>query len=172
MFLFRRATAVLIAVMLLLLFSSGCEKRRTAVVGLKSPDFALADTSGGIWRLAELRGSVVLINFWATWCDACRFEMPALQSLYDKMKADKRFKLVSVLYRDDPFRALHYMQRNDYTFPLLIDSSGEVSAAYGLTGVPETFLVDKNGVLKRKFIGATAFDSPEALSYIRGFVEE
>lgn len=170
---FRRSTAALIALMLLI-FIGGCKgkKRPRAVVGLEAPDFVLRDADGGMWRLSGLRGSVVLINFWASWCAPCLSELPAMQRLHESMKANRKFRLVTVLFRDEPLRAYHYMRQNGYTFPLLIDSSGDVSAAYGLTAVPETFLVDKKGVLREKFIGPVDFDSPRSISFVRGLVEE
>jgi peroxiredoxin len=157
----------------LVLSSYGCkEKRSIAVEGLRAPDFSIKDVGGNTWRLSDMMGSVVLINFWASWCEPCREELPSIQKMYESMKGEPGFRFASILYRDDPTRAYAYMQQNGYTFPLLVDPDGSVSSAYGLTGVPETFLIDKRGVLVKKIVGPADYGSPEAISYFKGFIEK
>ncbi len=167
--------AILIVIgVVIVLLSTTNEKatRRVAVEGASAPDFELRDVNGNIWRLSDMKGSVVLINFWATWCETCRDELPSLQRLYDMTKNKSNFRLVSIIFRDDPKRAYFYMNENNYTFPVLIDSDGAVSIAYGLTGVPETFVVDKKGILRKKIIGPASFDSPDAIAYLTKLIEE
>lgn len=143
-----------------------------ATEGREAPEIALMDADGKSWRLSAMRGSVVLVNFWASWCGPCKTEMPSLQKLYGTTKTEPGFKLVTVLFRDDPVRALEYLAKNKYDFPLLLDIDGSAAMAYGLTGVPETFIVDKKGVLRNKFIGPIDFNSHDALAYFRRMVEE
>ncbi|MDP2166819.1 MAG: TlpA disulfide reductase family protein [Thermodesulfovibrionales bacterium] len=144
---------------------------RTAEVGAAAPEFELKAHNGKLWRLSDQKGSVVLVNFWASWCDSCKKEMPSLQRLYDLTKDNPGFRIMTVLFNDKPEDALQYLRQNKYTLPFLIDADGSVSAAYGLTGVPETFVIDKNGIILNKIIGPLEFDSPQAIDYFTGLTK-
>jgi DsbE subfamily thiol:disulfide oxidoreductase len=141
-------------------------KVQTAIVGLNAPELMLSDPSGKTYSLSDLKDSVVLVNFWATWCQPCRDEMPSLQTLYNQFKEKKGFRMVTVLYRDDYQRAMAYMKENNYEVPVLLDSSGNTARSYGVTGVPETYILDKKGILREKMIGPFDWASPQALSLI------
>ena len=143
-----------------------------AIVGLDAPELLVSDTSGKTYRLADLKGSVVFVNFWATWCQPCREEMPSLQTLYNQLKDRKGFRMVTVLYRDDYRRAMAYMSENHYEFPVLLDDGGKTAKSYGVTGVPETYVLDKKGVLKEKMIGPFDWASPDAVARIAKLIEE
>ena len=150
--------------------------RAMAAVGLKAPDFELPelDTSGKgssmIWRSSELKGKVVFINFWATWCDECKKEKPAIQRLYEKMQG-RPFQMLTIIYKDDPKKAVNYMKINGYTMPVLFDAGNEISRSYWVRGVPETFIIDKEGIVREKIIGRRAWDSPEAIGLIEKLLE-
>lgn len=146
--------------------------RSIASVGIKAPDFRLNEPNGKTWQLSDMQGSVVLINFWATWCSSCRDEMPSLQNLYNIVKGDPRFHLITILHKDSPENASSYLKQNSYSLPFVTDTDGSVSAAYGLTGVPETFIVDKKGVLRDKIIGPVEFNSKETVEYLTRLIEE
>lgn len=141
--------------------------RPIVAVGIKSPDFELPEIDLGgkspsrIWRSTELRGKVVFINFWASWCEECKVEMPSMQRLYEKMQG-RPFQMIAILYREDPEKAMAYMKENRFTMPVLLDAGNKISYLYGVTGIPETFIVDKEGVLRKRVIGAGTWDSPEA----------
>jgi len=157
----RRGT-VLIAALGLSLLSSSCGKLpETAVVGQAAPGFSLVDRQGRTWSLADLRGQVVFVNFWATWCPPCLKEMPAMENLYRSMQRDT-FKMLAILYKDEPEAADRLATRQKYTFPILVDPESRVGISYGLTGVPETFVIDREGVLREKFIGPVQWDAPAA----------
>ncbi len=164
------AIAVAAAFVSLVLFypEKGARIKR-ASVGVSAPDFELKDIGGNAWRLSSASGTPALVNFWATWCVSCRQEMPSLQRLFEKTKT---MRIVTVLYRDDPRNAADFMKQNGYTMPVLIDMDGSVSNAYGLTGVPETFLIDKKGILREKLIGPVEFDSPEAIDFFNTLASE
>lgn len=164
----------LAAVLILLAVSAaGCKgKTRPAEEGGAAPDFALRSAGGSSFRLSDNKGSVVVVNFWASWCEPCREEMPSLQRLNEALSGNPKFRLVSVLYRDDPQKASAFMRQNGFTYPMLLDADGSVSASYGLTGVPETFIVDKAGIVRKKLIGSARFDSPEAIGYIKKLIED
>ncbi|MDP3260092.1 MAG: TlpA disulfide reductase family protein, partial [Thermodesulfovibrionales bacterium] len=150
--------------------------RAMAAVGLKAPDFELPelDTSGKgssmIWRLSELKGKVVFINFWASWCDECKKEKPAIQRLYEKMQG-RPFQMLTIIYKDDPKKAVNYMKINGYTMPVLFDAGNEISRSYWVRGVPETFIIDKEGIVREKIIGRRAWDSPEAIGLIEKWLK-
>ena len=137
-----------------------------AVVGLEAPEPFLRDPSGKTLDPSELKGSVVLVNFWATWCQPCREEMPSLQNLYNRFRDKQGFHMVTVLFRDDYGKASAYLKENHYDIPVLIDTDGRTARAYGVTGVPETYLVDRKGILKEKMIGPFDWASPQALSLV------
>jgi peroxiredoxin len=151
---------------------AGCgEGPLVAEVGSPAPDFTLADTKGKIWRLSELKGQVVFINFWATWCPPCREEMPSMQRLLEKLPPDK-FKMLAVLYNDAPSMAETFASKLQLTMPILVDQNSGVGGSYGLTGVPETFIVDKQGILRQKFIGPAQWDSPQFLQMLQQYIAE
>lgn len=134
--------------------------------GLDAPDISLSDLSGRNLRLSDLKGKVVFVNFWASWCQPCREEMPSLQILYNNLKSNDNFRMITVLYRDDPDRAVSFLKGNNLDLPLWIDRDGKAAASYGLTGVPETFIIDKKGILRKKIIGPANWASPEVLLFI------
>jgi peroxiredoxin len=139
--------------------------KEIATIGSPAPDFELRDADGNLWRLSSLRGKVVFINFWATWCTVCRSEMPYKESLYEKMK-DKPFQMLGILFRDEPRNLIPYLRHVKVSIPTLISPDDEVAALYGITGVPETFIVDKNGIIREKVVGPREWDSPENVRLI------
>jgi len=142
------------------LFFSGCDRPpKVAEIGKKVPDFSLVDRKGKTWTLSDLRGKVVFINIWATWCPPCREEMPAIQRLYTIMP-EESFQMLTVLNRDDPKNADRLAAIVGLTLPILDDQNDQVGPKFGITGVPETFIVDKQGVLREKVIGGAQWDAP------------
>ena len=140
--------------------------------GDPAPLFSLSDLNGKIWSLEELRGKVVLVNFWATWCPTCKEEKRSLQKLSNMIRDKSNFVILTVLYNDSARRAFQFMKKNNLTLSLLLDLKQEVSKIYGLTGVPETYIIDKKGVLRRKIIGPTRFDTPGSLKFFYGLIME
>jgi DsbE subfamily thiol:disulfide oxidoreductase len=164
-------TALLIG-LLLLMGLTGCEERpkgvEVATVGQPAPDFILSDLDGTKWRLSDLRGKVVFLNFWATWCPPCREEMPDMEALHREMAlTGQPFQMVAVLTNDDPGQAARFAGKLNLTFPILVDQESKAAADYGLTGVPETFIIDASGILREKFIGPRPWNSPEAKEMLR-----
>ncbi|MDH3328338.1 MAG: TlpA family protein disulfide reductase [Desulfobulbaceae bacterium] len=142
-----------------------------AKVGNPAPDFTLVDRTGKNWTLSELTGQVVFINFWATWCPPCREEMPSMQRLYTKLPTDK-FKMLAILNRDAPSMADLFVKKAGATMPILDDQSNTVGSQYGLTGLPETYIIDKQGVLREKFIGPAQWDSPQFVQMLMTYINE
>ena len=166
-------TAARIAFMLcLVFFITGCYAADDkATVGLTAPDFSLTDKNGKTWTLSSLKGKVVFLNFWATWCPPCRDEMPAMQRLYRQMPKD-RFEMLAVLENDKPERADAFAAELGLTFPILYDEAKAIWPSYGLTGLPETFIIDKHGRIREKIIGPARWDSPQVLQKMRSYISE
>jgi peroxiredoxin len=112
-----------------------------------APDFTLRTMSGPNMRLAEQRGRVVMINFWATWCGPCRQEMPELAKLYDKYKSSG-FVLMGVNVDDDTKNAVALAEKLGVKFPVLLDTDKTVSKAYDLSTMPSTVIIDRDGKVR------------------------
>lgn len=109
-----------------------------------APDFTLRSVDGPNLRLAEQRGRVVMVNFWATWCGPCRQEMPHLARLYDKYRASG-FVLLGVNVDDDPKKAVDLAAKLGLRFPVSLDTDKKVSRLYDLSTMPSTVLIDREG---------------------------
>lgn len=166
-------TLVLLSALFVIVFAVKKQERpQMAVVDSNAPEITVNDSSGKTDNLSELKGSVVFINFWATWCEPCREEMPSIQKLYNQFKNEKGFRMITILVKDDYQKALAYLKENNYGFPVLMDNNGKTAASYGITGVPETYIVDKNGILKEKIIGPADWSSPQAVSLISNLIRQ
>lgn len=154
------------------LYGCGQDAPVTALeIGTPAPDFTISDTKGRTWTLSQLRGQVVFVNVWATWCPPCVKEMPSMQKLFTTLPPD-RFKMLALLYNDAPAMAENLVGKLGLTFPILIDPKNMTARDYRVTGVPETFIIDKNGILREKFIGPVQWDSPEALQLVLKYINE
>ncbi len=141
-------------------------------VDSQAPAFELKDLDGKPWQLAALRGKVVAINFWATWCQPCKEEMPSLSKLSELNLGRGEFQVLTILYQDNPENARAYFNEQGFGMPVLIDPRGKVAKLYGLTGVPETYVIDKKGVLKKHFIGPVDFTSQGAREFIASLMSQ
>jgi peroxiredoxin len=111
-------------------------------------DFKLPDLEGGTWRLRDLQGKVVLVNFWATWCPDCREEMPDMQALHERF-APQGFVILAI--SDEPHNTVaQFIAAKKYTFPVLLDPGGDVNKLFNVVGIPQSFLYDRNGKLVAK----------------------
>ncbi|HMG70537.1 MAG TPA: TlpA disulfide reductase family protein [Gemmatimonadaceae bacterium] len=144
-------------------------------LGSKAPDFkALTlDSIPKEKSLADYRGQVVMINVWATWCLPCRIEMPSIEALH-KSYGPKGLKIVAVSI-DDPgmdagIRA--FAQKYGLTFEILHDPTGKIVDQYDISGYPETFIVGRDGVIRKKLMSATDWNSPEARSLVDRLLTE
>ena len=164
--------SLIFIVFLLSLFIAACgEGPKVAKVGEPAPDFTLTDLQGKTWTLSELKGQVVFINFWATWCAPCREEMPSMEKLYTTLPGDK-FIMLALINRDAPSMGKSFAKKLGLTMPILNDQGNEVGLKYGLTGLPETFIVGKQGMVREKFIGPAQWDSQEAVQMMMKYINE
>jgi peroxiredoxin len=146
-------------------------ERRVAEVWKPAPNFSLVDRQGKTWTLSELKGQVVFVNFWATWCPPCREEMPSMQRLHEMLPKDK-FKMLAILNSDDPALADSFATKLGLTMPILDDQANKIGPKYGLTGMPETFIINKQGVLMEKFIGPAQWDSPAYVQMLMKYINQ
>lgn len=147
---------VTLAVVVVLIFVlSRIGNYRPVIAGTKAPDFTLPDVmNGGEKGLSDFAGKVVFLNFWATWCKPCEEEMPSMQLLYDYLKG-RPFEIVAVsVDSEGPDVVREFVEKYKLTFTILHDRSGALKNRYKTTGVPETFIIDQNGVIAEKFWGA------------------
>jgi cytochrome c biogenesis protein CcmG, thiol:disulfide interchange protein DsbE len=121
-------------------------------VGRMAPDFTLVTADGTQVTLSELRGQVVLINVWATWCPPCRAEMPAIQAAYERY-APEGFTVLAVNVGEDPATVSAYMRDVGLSFAAPLDRDGAVSLNYRVTAMPSSFFVDRRGVIRSIYRG-------------------
>jgi peroxiredoxin len=118
-----------------------------------APDFHLPNLDGNLVRLADFKGKVIFLNFWATWCPPCIQEMPWMETLYRSLKG-REFEMLAVSIDEDGKKAVRpFMEKYSLTLPVLVDHDKKVAALYGITGIPETFIINKQGVVDLKIIG-------------------
>ena len=134
-----------------------------ALVGRPAPDFALPRVDGPEMRLADLRGRVVLLNVWATWCEPCKVEMPLLQRL--AQEHPDQVVVLGVNYGEDPAKVQAFAAAYGLTFPLLLDPEHEVVRLYGVRGLPTTVVIDPEGIVRAVHLGALSED--DLRTYLR-----
>jgi thiol-disulfide isomerase/thioredoxin len=141
------AAALLLAFLLAVLVGGNTDQAK----GRAAPALPSGVLVGPRVSLASLRGRPAIIHFWASWCPPCVKEAPQLARLAGELQG--RATLVGVDWSDSPGSAATFVRQHHWTFPVLIDSSGEVGNAYGLTGLPTTFLLDRQGRILRRLVG-------------------
>ena len=154
------------------LFIFACGQESTVLkVGDPAPDFSLTDRQGKIWTLSKLKGQVVFINFWATWCPPCLKELPSMQKLYTTLPKDS-FKMLAILNKDKTTLADFVANQKGITIPILDDAQNVVGSKYFLIGLPETFIVDKQGIIREKVIGGVQWDTPGSVKMIMKYINQ
>ncbi|MBK7947221.1 MAG: TlpA family protein disulfide reductase [Deltaproteobacteria bacterium] len=121
--------------------------------------------SASAFELDSTAGRVVLVNFWATWCEPCEQEMPAMERLYERLPRD-RFELVAVSIDEEPEKIAGFVERYGLTFPIVMDPGKKVAGAYQTMGVPESLLVDREGRIVERYVGPREWDAPEYVARI------
>ena len=133
------------------------------------PDFSLPGLDGKTHRLQDYRGKVVLVNFWATWCPPCVHEMPSMERLQTKM-AGKPFAILAVNMGESEPEIREFLQKMQVSFPIVMDSDGEVLRSWKIFAFPTTFLIAPDGRVTHGLFGGLEWDSPEAVAVVESLL--
>ena len=145
--------------------------QRSPRTGYPAPDFALPDLAGTTHRLSDYRGKIVFVNLWATWCPPCREEMPGMQRLSQQL-AGRDFVMLAIAEDEGGAAAVGpFVAQLGLTFPVLLDPDARLSPRFGVTGYPETFILDRNGNVVNHIIGPAAWGSESMLKYFHALLE-
>lgn len=164
-------TLIVISLLSVLSLTGIDDSLASSDTGKFAPVFELKDLEGKKVSLADFKGKVILLNFWATWCAPCKAEMPSLENLYRNLKG-KGLVVIGVSV-DNSEKTVHsFVKEKGITFPILLDKGKEVSFDdYGVIGLPVTFLIDKKGVIVDKVFGERQWDSEEVKEKIKRLLE-
>ncbi|MGO9863922.1 MAG: peroxiredoxin family protein [Terriglobales bacterium] len=135
-----------------------------ARIGSNAPDFTLQDSDHKV-TLGQFRGQVVVLNFWATWCPPCIEETPSLVRMQARLK-DKGVVVVAVSIDEDETAYHKFLKDYGVNMVTVRDAARKASSLYGTFGWPETYVIDRSGVIRRKFIGPVDWTSPEVIDYL------
>ena len=148
-------------------------KYEPLTVGKEGPDFSLPNLDETTVRLSDYRGKVVFLNFWATWCKPCREEMPSMEVLYRNFERDGLVVLAISIDRVTTKKDIPpFIKSLNLTFPVLVDSWGQTDKRYKLMGVPETYIIDQQGILREKIIGPRDWTVLDNLQTITGLLRK
>jgi cytochrome c biogenesis protein CcmG/thiol:disulfide interchange protein DsbE len=140
--------------------------------GKMAAPFTLRDLNGKTVSLRDLRGKVVFLNVWATWCGPCREEMPSIEALYDDFKRYPNFVILAVSQdTGDPQQVASYIAQNGYHFEVLLDPQNKVGDAYDVGGVPETFIIDRDGRIVAHHMGAFNWSRADFRAALKELIE-
>ena len=143
-----------------------------SVKGVPAPNFTLPDLDGKMINLADYKGKVVLLNIWATWCAPCVKEMPSMEKLYQELK-DEGLEILAVSIDETGSEAVRpFMEKHKLNFPALTDTEGKTKTLYQTTGVPESFIIDRDGIIVEKIIGPREWATPGAINYFRSLIQK
>lgn len=157
---FRSLTAVLAT----LLCSACYSGSRPPHVGSPAKEFTVTDSDHSV-SLNQYRGQVVLVNFWATWCPPCVEELPSLMTLQERMKG-RGIAVVGVSIDVDGDAYHRFLKLHNINFVTVRDPEQKVAAMYGTSGWPETYIIDRQGVLRRKFVGPVDWNAPDVVAFL------
>jgi peroxiredoxin len=152
-----------ISLALLLPLVAGCDRgQHPERVDKVAPQFSISDGSKSA-DLSKLRGQIVLLNFWATSCAPCIEELPTLMELHRRMP---QVAVVAISIDEDPEKYQHFLTKNHVDLLTIRDPSQRINAMYGTVQIPETYVIDRQGMLRRKFVSAQNWTSPEIMEYL------
>jgi len=150
---------------LAVLLAAGCyHGSRPRRIGEAAPDFSVQDSDRQI-HLSQFRGQVVVLNFWATWCPPCNEELPSLMSMQERTRA-RGVVVVGVSIDVDGDAYHRFLKQRGVNFVTVRDPQEKISGMYGTHGWPETFIIDRQGLLRRKVVGPINWNSPEVMEFL------
>lgn len=138
--------------------------------GKPAPEFKLKNLNGGTTRLSDHKGKVIMVNVWATWCAPCREEMPSMEKLYNMLKGNNFEMLAVSIDRDGEKSVRPFIEELGLTFPVLLDPKSKITKKYKTTGVPETFIINKEGTIVFHLLGPTSWDRPDIVNGLRSLM--
>ncbi len=145
-------------------------QKEGVTVGFLAPDFKLKMLSGGEAALSDYRGKIVLVNFWATWCGPCKAEMPSMEALYRAYPRED-FEILAVSIDIDPNAPIkEFIEDFGFTFPVLLDDMFEVNDQYRVRVVPTSVVVDRNGVVTHRLLGAKDWNDPDSKLFLEKLI--
>ena len=121
-------------------------------IGKPAPDFQFQSPDGQATSLSDLRGKPVLINFWATWCSPCVYEMPYIQQIYDEWQ-EKGLVLLAINIGESSSKVKGFLQSHGFSLPVLLDTEGKIAGQYGIRPIPTSFFIDKDGIIQDVKVG-------------------
>ncbi len=133
-------------------------------------DFSVESLSGKIDKLSDYRGKVVFLNFWATWCGPCRMEIKEIDTLYKALHKED-FTVMALSIKEDSKKVSNFMKSYDADFPVYLDSTGVVATAYGIFGIPTTFIIGPDGMIVGRAIGPREWGSAESINFMRNLMD-
>ncbi len=145
-------TFLLLIFLITIIIGVGFSQKQKVDENSKAIDFSLPDLQGRKHSLSSFKGNVVLLNFWATWCPPCRYEVPLLDKIQKEYK-DKKFKIIAVSLDSDVKALENYIKNNKVSFLVLSDKNGVVGYAYSVLAIPTSFLIDKKFIIRKIYIG-------------------
>ena len=127
---------------------------------IEAPDFTLENLAGEEVTLSSYRGTVVFLNFWATWCPPCREEMPSMETMYNELKEDG-FRILAVDLNESGKTVETFLEDKGYTYDIALDTTGKIGSIYGARSIPTSYLLDREGFILGYIIGSRLWDTPE-----------
>ena len=134
-------------------------------------DILLQGLDGGSVNLSQFKGKIVFLNFWTTWCQSCREEVPSMSKLYDKLK-DSDFAMVAVNLREQASAVEKFVHEFKVSFTVLLDLDGKAKSLFGVGTIPTTFILDKEGRIIGSAIGAREWDSKKSFTLFQHLIDE
>ncbi|MEF9426345.1 MAG: TlpA family protein disulfide reductase [Candidatus Mariimomonas ferrooxydans] len=173
---FFRATIFILTLTIFVLFINELDAELFSpwvierLVGKEAPEFTAKDLSGNSVTLSAFKGRPILLNFWATWCPDCREERPYLNFLYSEYK-DRGLVIIAVSTDKSVQKVKAYLERTPMNFTILHDSSNKAAESYGVYSLPASFLIDRRGIIKHKFIELRDWTDKKTRKPIEGLFE-
>jgi len=159
---------VIITVVVLLIIGGQKHRFKPVLEGEAAPAFTVSDLKGNTVQLSDYKGKVVFLNFWATWCKPCEEEIPSMEVMYAVLKKQySNFELLAMSIDSQGADVVEsFAKKYRVTFPVLHDRKGKIKEMYKTTGVPETFIIDQNGIIAEKVIGPRNWNRQESVKTI------
>jgi len=141
-----------VLILFLVILYLSCSEKQANESPVPAASFSLFDTDSVKYSLTDYNGRIVMIHFWADWCGSCRKEFPKIQQAYDKLKGEN-FEILSVNTGQSVQHIKNIRDTYNLTFPLLVDEEKTIAALYGVTGLPASYFINKNGQIVQKVLG-------------------